>query len=106
MERVMLGRRQLDKIISEKIPVYDMKMNGDQPFVDPAGVSFVGNAYAIDSGETAVLTGAPLKVYKSSLKMIDKSEVMAGSETTMIFPVRLEKYNKQVWIPAEFTHML
>jgi hypothetical protein len=106
MEKVMLGRRQLDKIISEKIPVYDLKMDGDKPFVDPAGISFVGNVYGIDSGEVGFIDGTPLKVYKSTLKFVDKSEILAGSETTMIFPIYLDKYKKIVWVPTDMTHMV
>lgn len=104
----MLGRRQLDKILSEKIPVYEMKKEGnsDNIFVDPNGISFVGTAYAIQSGVIGILNGTPLKVYKSTLKMIDKSEILAGSETTMMFPIMLEEQRMLVWVPSEFTHML
>jgi hypothetical protein len=38
--------------------------------------------------------------------MIDKSEVMAGSETTSAFPVYLEKYKQTVWVPSDFVHMI
>jgi len=106
MEKVVLGRRQLDKIILEKIPVYSARMDGENVFVDQGGHGFLTVAGGIDSGEVGTIAGSPIKVYKSTLKMIDKSEVMAGSETTSAFPVYLEKYRQTVWVPSDFVHMI
>ena len=106
MERVMLGRRQLDKIISEKIPVYDARMENGEIFIDQGGHGFLSVAGGIDAGETGHITGLPIKVYKSTLKMIDRSEIMAGSETASAFPIHLDKYNRVVWVPADFVHMI
>lgn len=102
----MLGRRQLDKIIPEKIPVYDARMENDEIFIDQGGHGFLSVAGGIDAGETGEITGLPIKVYKSTLKMIDKSEIMAGSETTSAFPIHLDKYKRIVWVPADFVHMI
>jgi hypothetical protein len=106
MERVILGRRQLDKIISEKIPVYDAKMEGGEVFVDQGGHGFLSIAGGIDAGETGHISGSPIKVYKSTLKMIDKSEIMGGNETTNAFPIHLDRYNRVVWVPSDFIHMI
>jgi hypothetical protein len=105
-EKVVLGRRQIDKIIIEKIPVYEAQMNGDQPQIDPNGIGFLKLAGGVMGGEVGVLAGPPMKIYKSTLQFANRADSVGGNETTSAFPVYLEKYNKTVWLPLEYVHSI
>jgi hypothetical protein len=106
MERVMLGRRQIDKIIKEKIPVYEARMEGGSVFLDPNQTAFVKPISRIDSGETGHIAGEPVKVYKSTLVNANKAESMSGTETTKVFPIMLDTYRQVVWVPMEHVHLI
>jgi hypothetical protein len=106
MERVIIGRRQIDKIIREKLPVYKPRMEGERVFLDPKGVAYVTVAGGIDAGECGSISGEAIKVYRSTLVYSNPSENMSGTETTTLFPVMLDTYKQIAWVPMEYIHMV
>lgn len=106
MERVMIGRRQLDKVISEKLPVYKPRMDGETIFLDPKGIAYVTVAGGIAAGECGSISGDPIKVYKSTLVYANPSENVSGTETTTMFPVLLDTYKQVAWVPLEYVNMV
>lgn len=84
--------------------VYRPRMDPDKPghfLVAGDGSVIIESAGGVTVGCMGAIVGDPIKVHRTQLKDYNGVAGLGTNDFTLLFPVFLEKYQKEGWFPSD-----
>lgn len=106
-DTVVIGEGSVRTSYSGNVPVYDLKreQNGDIYFA-PNGIAYADVKGGVTGGSRGKIHGKPVKVFTASLSGEKSGASFGALDTTLLFPVFLDKYQKLGWFPSDHMHIV
>lgn len=104
-DRVKIGQQGFFNNPESVVPVYMPRLDGNGQFItDNRKNVSVEMQGGVKAGTTGVIHGDPVRVLRSQLYGSEAPVGTVGDDSTLLYPIALDTYQRVGWFPAE--HMM